>query len=89
MSKSCLLIDISCPADDNIAMKLAEKLAKYNLVVEISRMWECRTMVVPVVLGALGTVHAGIFTVTGHYSRPSQLVALTKISASWIQLDPL
>ena len=39
----------------------AEKLAKYgDLRVEVSRMWQCRTQVVPVVLGALGTVHAGI-----------------------------
>ena len=55
------LIDISCPADGNIGRKHAEKLAKYSdLRVEISRMWHCRTLVVPVVLGALGTVHAGI-----------------------------
>ena len=45
----------------NIGKKHAEKLAKYSdLRVEISRMWHCRTLVVPVVLGALGTVHAGI-----------------------------
>ena len=56
-----ILIDISCPADGNIGKKHAEKLAKYSdLQVEISRMWHCRTLVVPVVLGALGIVHAGI-----------------------------
>ena len=44
-----------------LVKKHAEKLAKYSdLRVEISRMWHCRTLVVPVVLGALGTVHAGI-----------------------------
>ena len=60
-TNTCLLIDISCPADGNIGKKHAEKLAKYSdLRVEISRMWHCRTLVVPVVLGALGTVHAGI-----------------------------
>ena len=60
-SNSCLLIDISCPADGNIDRKHAEKLAKYgDLRLEVSRMWQCRTSVVPVVLGALGTVHAGI-----------------------------
>ena len=57
----CLLIDISCPTDSNIGRKHAEKLAKYrDSRVEISHMWHCRTQVVPVVLGALGTVHAGI-----------------------------
>ena len=60
-TNTCLPIDISCPADGNIGRKHAEKLAKYSdLRVEISRMWHCRTLVVPVVLGALSTVHAGI-----------------------------
>ena len=53
--------DISYPADGNIARKQAEKLTKYiDLQVEVSHMWQCRTLVVPVVLGALGTVHTGI-----------------------------
>ena len=60
-TSTCLLIDISCPADGNIGKKDAEKLAKYrDLRVEISRMWHCRTLSVPVVLRALATVHAGI-----------------------------
>ena len=60
-TNTCLLIDISCPADGNIGKKHAEKLAKYSdLRVEISRMSHCRTLVIPVVLVALGTVHAGI-----------------------------
>ena len=48
-------------------------------------MWQCRTLVVLVVLGGLGTMHAGM---AGHYSRLPQPVALTKNSASWIQLAP-
>ena len=60
-ANTCFLIDIICPADGNVGRKQAEKLAKYgDLRVEVSRMWQCRTQVVPVVLGALGTVHAGI-----------------------------
>ena len=78
-TNTCLLTDISCPADDNIGKKHTEKLAKYNdLRVEISRMWHCRALVVPVVLGALGTVDAGIALVAGHHSRSSQPAALTK-----------
>ena len=49
-ANTCLLIDISCPADGNVGRKHAEKLAKYgDLRVEVSRMWQCRTQVVPVV----------------------------------------
>ena len=58
-TNTCLSIDISCTADGNIGRKHAEKLTKYSdLRVEISCMWHCRTLVVLVVLGALGTVHA-------------------------------
>ena len=60
-ANTCLFIDISCPADGNVGRKHAEKLAKSgDLRVEVSRMWQCRTQVVSVVLGALDTVHAGI-----------------------------
>ena len=38
-TNTCILIDISCPADGNIARKHAEKLTKYSdLRVEVSRM---------------------------------------------------
>lgn len=60
-TNSCLLIDISVPADDNVGRAYADKLAKYgDLRVEICRMWHCQSRVIPVILGALGTVHAGI-----------------------------
>ena len=60
-TNTCLLIDIGCPADGNISRKQAEKLTRYSdLRVEVSLRWQCRTLVVPVVLGALGTVHTGI-----------------------------
>ena len=50
---------ISFTAYGNIARKQAEKLAKYSdLRMEVSRMWQCRTVVAPAVLGALGSVHA-------------------------------
>ena len=38
-TNTCLLIDISCPADGNVIRKQAEKLTKYSdLRVEVSRM---------------------------------------------------
>ena len=70
-TNTCLLIDISCPANGNIGKKHAEKLAKYReLQEEISGMWHCRTLLVPVVLGVLGTVQADIarwlYIIPGH-----------------------
>ena len=87
-TNTCLLIDISCLADGNIGKKHAEKLAKYSdLRVKISRMWHCRTLVVPVVLAALGTAHAGIARwldiIPGHqnlqYLQKTVLLGSTRI----------
>ena len=87
-TNNCLPINISCPANGNIGKKHAEKSAKYsNLRVEISRMWHFGTMVVPVVLGALGTVHAGIAwwldIIPGHHNlqhlQKTVLLGFTRI----------
>jgi hypothetical protein len=56
-NKKCYLIDVAIPDDNNIAIKEAEKLSKYkDLEIEVSRMWKVQTLVIPVVIGALGSV---------------------------------
>ena len=54
----CTLIDVSIPADKNIAIKEHEKITKYkDLEIEMKRMWNVKeTQTVPVVVGALGVV---------------------------------
>ena len=48
---------MAIPEDSGAREKDAEKIEKYqNLARELSRMWEVKTKVVPIVLGALGTV---------------------------------
>ena len=55
--QTCLLIDVSIPADRNITKKEAEKKLKYkDLEIEISRMWKTKTRVIPFVIGATGAV---------------------------------
>ena len=55
--KSCHVIDVAIPEDSGAKEKEAEKVEKYqNLARELRRMWEVKTKVVPIVLGALGTV---------------------------------
>ena len=55
--QTCLLIDVSIPADRNISLKEAEKRLKYkDLEIEISRMWKTDTKVIPFVIGATGAV---------------------------------
>ena len=57
-TKKCLLIDPACPFDTRIEKKEEEKCNNYReLKYEIARMWRMKdTEVIPVVIGALGTV---------------------------------
>ena len=58
--KSCLLIDVSIPADKNTSVKVVEKLSKYtHLEIEVQRMWGMQTTMVPVATGALGIIKKG------------------------------
>ena len=54
----CIIVDITVPADRRVEKKEQEKVEKYNdLKREIGRMWGIRKVqVVPVVIGALGSV---------------------------------
>ena len=53
----CHIIDVAIPEDSGVKEKEAGKVEKYqNLARELRRMWEVKTKVVPIVLGALGTV---------------------------------
>ena len=57
MEKKCYLIDMSVPGDSNVIAKEYEKRSKYkDLEIEIQRMWKMKTTVLPIVVGALGTM---------------------------------
>ena len=59
--KTCMLIDMAIPSDRNTSVKVAEKLSKYeDLKIEITKMWGLKTILVPVVIGAVGVVKKGI-----------------------------
>jgi hypothetical protein len=54
---TCMLIDVAIPGDRNVIKKDAEKILKYkDLVIEIQRMWNVKTKVTPVIIGATGTI---------------------------------
>ena len=58
---NCKLIDLTVLSDKNIALKETKKKNKYkDLELEIERMGHMRTEVVPVVVGALGTIKKGM-----------------------------
>ena len=55
--RKCTLVDTSVPSDTNIVSKTSEKICMYrDLQIEISRCWNMNTKVVPILVGALGTV---------------------------------
>jgi hypothetical protein len=52
-----MLIDVAIPGDRNVIQKESEKILKYkDLTIEIQRMWNVKTRVIPVIIGANGTI---------------------------------
>ena len=51
-TKKCLIIGVSCPVNNR-----NEKLDNYSeLRLEIARMWDKETLIVPIIIGALGSI---------------------------------
>ena len=52
-----VLIDAAISGDRNVIKKEAEKILKYtDPTIEIQRMWIVKTRVIPVVIGATGSI---------------------------------
>ena len=52
-----MLIDAAISEDRNVIKKEAEKILKYkDLTIEIQRMWNVKTKVIPAITGATGTI---------------------------------
>jgi hypothetical protein len=55
--RTWMLIDVAIPGDRNVIKKEAEKILKYkDLKIEIDRMWNVKTNVIPVIIGTTGTI---------------------------------
>ena len=56
-TKKCLITDAASPIDNNLILKRNKKLDNYSeLRLEIARMWDKETLIVPVIIGALGSI---------------------------------
>ena len=54
---TCILIDVAISEDGNVIKKEVEKILKYkDLTTEIQRMWNVKTRVIPVTMGATGAI---------------------------------
>jgi hypothetical protein len=52
-----MLKDVAISGDRNVIKKGAKKILKYkDLTIEIEHMWNVKTKVIPVLIGATGTI---------------------------------
>jgi len=57
------LIDVACTMDRNVLSKENEKVEKYqDLSIELQHLWNTRVKVVPLIIGALGSISSSIYT---------------------------
>ena len=59
--KTCKIVDFAVQADHRINLKEIEKKDKYlDLARELKNLWNMKVTIVPIVIGALGTVIRGL-----------------------------
>ena len=55
------IVDFAVPADHGIKLKECEKRDNYlNLARELKRLWNMKVTIVPIVIGAFGTINEGL-----------------------------
>ena len=60
----CKIVDFAVPADHRINQKESEKKDKYlDLARELKKLWNMKVTIVPIVIGALGTITKGLFKI--------------------------
>ena len=57
----CKIVDFAVRADHRINLKESEKMDKYlDLARELKKLWNMKLTIVPIVIGALGTISKGL-----------------------------
>ena len=57
----CKIVDFAVPADHRIKLKECEKKNKYlDLARELKKLWNMKVTIVPIVIGAFGTITKGL-----------------------------
>ena len=59
--RTCKIVDFAIPADHRIKLKECEKKDKYlDLASELKKLWNMQVTIIPIVIGAFGTVTKGL-----------------------------
>ena len=54
---TCMPKDVAIPGNRNVIKKGTENILKYiELIIQIQRMWNVKTKIIPVITGATGTI---------------------------------
>ena len=68
---------MSVPCERNVVNKETERLSKYkDLVMEVNRMWNMKTTIVPVIVGILGLIRKQM---NGHVSKLHGRISIEEI----------
>ena len=74
-----MLIDVAISGDRNVIKKEAEKFLKYkDLTIEIQRMWNVKTKVIPVIRWATGTTSKSFRKYVSNISGKREVKELQK-----------
>jgi hypothetical protein len=66
-----MLIDVANSEDRNVIEKEAKKILKYkDLTIEIQSMWNVKTKVIPVIIGAIGTISKSFRKYVSNIRKP-------------------
>ena len=59
--RNCKIVDFAVPAEYRIKLKECEKRDKYlDLARELKKLWNMQVTIIPIVIGAFGTVTKGL-----------------------------
>ena len=76
-----MLIDVAFSGDRNMIKKEAEKVLKYkDLTIEIQRMWNVKAKVIPIIIGATGTISKSFRKYTSNIPGKHEVKELQKTS---------
>ena len=61
IKRTCKIVDFAVPVDHRIKLKECEKKDKYlDLARELKNLWNMQMTIIPIVIGAFGTVTKGL-----------------------------
>jgi len=76
-----MLIDFAISGDSNVIKKEALKILKYkDLTIEIQRMWNVKTKVIPVIIGVTGTISKSLRKYVSNIPGNHEVKELQKIA---------